>query len=101
VRGGELIREARTRAGLTQMELSRLSGRERSVLARWEQGVMSPPVESLLACLHACGFDLPLVLVPLDESMDAELGDSLLLPPNERVRQLLSELGRAPARRSR
>jgi len=101
VRGGELIREARTRAGLTQMELSRLTGRERSVLARWEQGVMSPPFESLLACLHACGFDLPLVLVPLDESMDAELGGSLLLPPNERVRQLLKQLGQAPARARR
>ena len=101
MRGGELIREARTRAGLTQMELSRLTGRERSVLARWEQGVMSPPFESLLACLHACGFDLPLVLVPLDESMDAELGGSLLLPPNERVRQLLKQLGQAPARARR
>lgn len=101
MRGGELIREARTRAGLTQMELSRLTGRERSVLARWEQGVISPPVESLLACLHACGFDLPLVLVPLDESQDAELGEALMLPPNERVRQLLRELGRAPARARR
>jgi transcriptional regulator with XRE-family HTH domain len=101
VRGGELIREARTRAGLTQIELSRLTGRERSVLARWEQGVISPPVESLLACLHACGFDLPLVLVPLDESQDAELGEALLLPPNERVRRLLRELGQEPARRRR
>jgi transcriptional regulator with XRE-family HTH domain len=90
VRGGELIREARTRAGLSQMELSRLTGRERSVLARWEQGVISPPVESLLACVHACGFDLPLVLVPLDESQDAELRGSLLLPPNERVHKLLN-----------
>ena len=101
MRGGELIREARTRAGLSQMELSRLTRRERSVLARWEQGVISPPVESLLACVHACGFDLPLVLVPLDESQDVELGGSLLLPPNERVRQLLRELGQAPARSRR
>ena len=75
MRGGELIREARTRAGLTQTDLSRLTGRERSVLARWEQGVISPPVESLLACLHACGY------VPLDESQDAELGEALMLPP--------------------
>ena len=101
MRGGELIREARTRAGLSQMELSRLTGRERSVLARWEQGVISPPIESLLACVHACGFDLPLVLVPLDESQDAELRGSLLLPPNERVRLLLKELRRKPARSRR
>ena len=98
MRGGELIREARTRAGLSQTELSERTGRDRSVIARWEQGVISPPVESLLACVHACGFDLPLVLVPLDESQDADLGAALLLPPNERVRQLLRELGQAAGR---
>jgi transcriptional regulator with XRE-family HTH domain len=94
MRGGELIREARTRAGLTQSELSELTGRDRSVIARWEQGVISPPVESLLACVHACGFDLPFVLVPLDESVDAELGESLMLTPSDRVDRMLAALGR-------
>jgi transcriptional regulator with XRE-family HTH domain len=98
VRGGELIREARMRAGLTQTELSELTGRDRSVIARWEQGLISPPVESLLACLHACGFDLPFVLRPLDKSRDKELGESLMLPPSERVKQMLEELGRTRAR---
>jgi transcriptional regulator with XRE-family HTH domain len=97
MRGGELIREARTRAGLTQGELSERTGRDRSVIARWEQGIISPPIESLLACLHACGFDLPFVLVPLDESADAELGESLMLPPSERVKRLLEDLGRQRA----
>ncbi len=95
MRGGELIREARTRAGLTQAELSERTGRARSVIARWEQGIISPPVESLLACVHACGFDLPLVLVPLDESADRELRESLMTPPSERVTRMLEELGRA------
>jgi transcriptional regulator with XRE-family HTH domain len=63
-RGGELIREARLRAGLTQKELSELTGRERSVIARWEQGVISPPIDSLMQIIHACGFDLPLTLMP-------------------------------------
>lgn len=94
MRGGELIREARTRAGLTQSELSERTGRDRSVIARWEQGVISPPVESLLACLHACGFDLPFVLVPLDESVDAELAESLMLAPSDRVDGMLAELKR-------
>jgi transcriptional regulator with XRE-family HTH domain len=93
MRGGELIREARTRAGLTQSELSERTGRDRSVIARWEQGVISPPIESLLACLHACGFDLPLVLVSLDESLDTELSDSLMAAPSDRVRRMLEELG--------
>jgi transcriptional regulator with XRE-family HTH domain len=95
VRGGELIREARMRAGLTQTELSQLTGRDRSVIARWEQGVISPPIESLLACLHACGFDLPFVLVPIDKSRDEELNASLMLPPSERVERMLAELGRS------
>ena len=94
MRGGELIREARTRAGLTQGELSERTGRDRSVIARWEQGLVSPPVESLVACLHACGFDLPFVLVPLDDTADRDLGESLMLPPSERVKRMLEELGR-------
>ncbi len=99
MRGGELIREARTRAGLTQTDLSERTGRDRSVIARWEQGIISPPVESLLACVHACGFDLPLVLVQLDESADQELRDSLMAPPSERVARMLEELGRDRARK--
>ena len=98
MRGGELIREARSRAGLTQGELSKRTGRDRSVIARWEQGIISPPIESLLACLHACGFDLPFVLVPLDEAADAELGESLMLPPSERVERLLEQLGQQRGR---
>jgi transcriptional regulator with XRE-family HTH domain len=101
MRGGELIREARTRAGLTQVELAERSGRDRSVIARWEQGVISPPVESLLACVHACGYDLPLVLVPLDESADKELHDALMATPSERVARMLEQLGRQRARKGR
>jgi transcriptional regulator with XRE-family HTH domain len=101
MRGGELIREARTRAGLTQAELSERTGRDRSVIARWEQGLISPPVESLLACVHACGFDLPFVLVPLDESADRELHDSLMATPSERVGRMLEQLGQSRARKGR
>jgi transcriptional regulator with XRE-family HTH domain len=88
-RGGELIREARLRAGLTQKELSELTGRERTVIARWEQGAISPPIDSLMAIIHACGFDLPLTLVPVDESADQELREALLETPSGRVEWLL------------
>jgi hypothetical protein len=101
VRGGELIREARLRAGLTQTELSELTGRERSVIARWEQGVISPPVDSLMEIIHACGFDLPFTLVPVDESADEELREALLAPPSERVEWLVAELGPKRARTGR
>jgi transcriptional regulator with XRE-family HTH domain len=100
-RGGELIREARLRAGLTQKELSELTGRERSVIARWEQGVISPPIDSLMQIIHSCGFDLPLTLLPIDKAADAELREALLETPSERVDWLLEELGSKRGRERR
>jgi transcriptional regulator with XRE-family HTH domain len=100
-RGGELIREARLRAGLTQKELSELTGRERSVIARWEQGVISPPIDSLMRIIHACGFDLPMTLLPIDKSADEELREALLETPSERVERLLEERRRKRARSGR
>jgi transcriptional regulator with XRE-family HTH domain len=92
-RGGELIREARLRAGLTQTELSELTGRERSVIARWEQAVISPPVDSLMEIIHACGFDLPLTLMEVDKSADQELRQALMATPSERLEWLLGRIG--------
>ena len=82
------------RAGLTQAELSKRTGRDRSVIARWEQGFVSPPVERLLACVQACGFDLPLALVPVDTSADDEIREQQLLPPSDRVQHMLERLDR-------
>ena len=48
MRSADLIREARLRAGLTQYELAERSGRDRSVIARWEQGGVAPSVETLV-----------------------------------------------------
>ena len=75
MRGGQLIREARLRAGLTQTELAERTGRERSVIARWEQGAVSPSVDNLLAIVEACGYDLPLVLIPRDTSQHETLDE--------------------------
>jgi transcriptional regulator with XRE-family HTH domain len=91
--GGPLIREARLRAGLTQQELADRTGRERSVIARWEQGAVSPSIDNLLAVVHACGFELPLVLVPRDTSRDERLEEGRLLSPERRVDRLLERVG--------
>ena len=51
-----------------------------------------------MAIIHACGFDLPFVLVPLDESRRrSELARGAMLPPSERVERLLEQLGLARA----
>ncbi len=90
-----VIREARLRAGLTQQELAARSGRERSVIARWEQGVVSPSLETLLELTGVCGFDLPLELVPRDDSADERLRKNAVLSPERRVQRLLQARAKA------
>lgn len=92
MRGADLIREARLRAGLTQAQLSKLTGRERSVIARWEQGAVSPSVDNLLEVIEACGFELPLALVPRETSLDDRLEKNRVLTPERRAHRLLAKL---------
>ena len=84
-----MIREARLRAGLTQQQLADRTGRERSVIARWEQGAVSPSVDNFLEVIQACGFDLPLELVPRDDSAVERLRKNVLLSPERRVERIL------------
>jgi transcriptional regulator with XRE-family HTH domain len=95
-----LIREARLRAGLTQAELAERAGRDRSVVARWEQGVVAPSVETLIELVRACGFDLPLELEPIDASADDRLKKNVMLSPERRVRRLLANVERERERRA-
>jgi transcriptional regulator with XRE-family HTH domain len=88
---GTLIREARKLAGLSQVELSRLSGKDRAQLARWERDVVQPSLETLRELLQACGYDLELSLVPyqVDPRHDARLEKRLLSSPQERLQAML------------
>src|SRR5438093_5681438 len=89
MRSAALIREARLRAGLTQAELAERSERDRSVIARWEQGAVAPSVETLIELVRACGFDLPLILIPHDTSLDRRLRKNLVLSPERRVDRMV------------
>ncbi len=99
MRSASLIREARLRAGLTQAELAERTGRDRSVIARWEQAVVAPSLETLLELVRACGFDLPLELEPYDDERVDRLRKNVRLSPERRVRRLLTavEQGEADA----
>src|SRR4029079_3365916 len=92
MRGADLIREARTRASLTQDELAVSSGRPRSLIARWEQGSVSPSIDNLLEVIEACGFELPLTLVERSASLDTRLEKNRQLSPERRARRLLTNL---------
>ena len=89
MRSADLIREARLRAGLTQYELAERTGRDRSVIARWEQGAVAPSLETLVELVRACRFELPLELVPRDDSKLERLRKNVLLSPERRVQRIL------------
>jgi transcriptional regulator with XRE-family HTH domain len=91
-----LIREARLRARLTQQELADLSGRQRSVIARWEQGAIEPSLETFLEIIAICGFELPIELVPRDESANDRLQKNALLSPERRVQRALKASSTEP-----
>jgi transcriptional regulator with XRE-family HTH domain len=93
---GTLIREARLRAGLSQVELSELSGKDRAQIARWERDVVQPSFETLRELVRACGFDLETSLVPYetDSRHDARLQKALQRTPQERLQAMLKARGR-------
>lgn len=95
MRSAALIREARLRAGLTQADLAERTGRDRSVIARWEQAVVAPSVETLTELVRACGFDLPLELAPLE--MDDRVRKNAMLSPERRVQRLFAAIEREGA----
>jgi transcriptional regulator with XRE-family HTH domain len=86
-----LIREARLRAGLSQVELSERSGKDRAQIARWERDVVQPSLETLRELLRACGFDLELLLVPYepDREKDVRLRKTVKRSPQERLQAML------------
>ncbi len=92
MRSAALIREARLRAGLTQAELADRTGRDRSVIARWEQAAVAPSVETLTELVRACGFDLPLELEPLET--DDRVKKNAMLSPERRVQRLFTAIDR-------
>ena len=52
---GDLLREARLRAGLSQAELARRAGKPTSVIGRWERGEVKPSLETLRDVIRAAG----------------------------------------------
>jgi transcriptional regulator with XRE-family HTH domain len=65
---GDLLREARRRAGLSQAELARRAGKPTSVIGRWERGEVKPSLETLREVIRAAGLELGFRLSNADES---------------------------------
>jgi transcriptional regulator with XRE-family HTH domain len=86
-----LVREARSRAGLTQRALAALAGTSQSVVARIEAGQTRPGSDTLRRLLEAAGFELRAELLPLpvvDTHMLEDVARILSLTPEERLREV-------------
>ena len=82
---GDLLREARLRAGLSQAELGRRVGKPASVVGRWERGAVLPSLETLRNLVRACGLELCFRLATHDDSYRPYIERMLAMTPGERV----------------
>jgi transcriptional regulator with XRE-family HTH domain len=70
---GDLLREARKRAGVSQAALARRAGKPISSIGRWERGEVLPSLETLRELVRACGLELTFHLANGDDGHDAAL----------------------------
>lgn len=88
----EIIRRARTRAGLSQAELAERAGTSQPALARYETGVALPTLPTLERLLLGCGRRLQLCTAVADASSSA--GTSVRGQLGTRARALRRHRGR-------
>jgi transcriptional regulator with XRE-family HTH domain len=81
-----LLREARTRQGLSQRRLALRAGTSQDAISRIERGVEAPTLERLANLLMVLGERLELDSVPLRETD----GGHVLLTMRERLREAAS-----------
>ena len=86
-----LLRQARTRSGLSQRALARRAGTAQSVIARIERGQTSPTWETLERLLAAAGVELRPVLEPavvVGSHMLDEVPGILRMTPEQRLEEV-------------
>ena len=76
--GGDLIREARRRVGLTQAELADRAGTAQPAIARWESGRTAVSFDDVVRLVRLCGLDVEFHIVERD---DSDLAQAARLDP--------------------
>jgi transcriptional regulator with XRE-family HTH domain len=87
MRAGDLIREARRRAGLTQADLAARLGTTQSAIARLERGGTEPSYERVDEAVGACGLDLVPQLLAADDADWSVASMNLAADPDTRVQR--------------
>jgi hypothetical protein len=86
-----LLKDARTRAGLTQRALAKRARTTQSVVARIENGSTSPSWSTLERLLAAAGFEVEAAVHPEPVLDPQELDDVpriLAMSPEDRLREI-------------
>jgi transcriptional regulator with XRE-family HTH domain len=103
---GDLLVEARRRAGISQAELGRRSVVSPSLIGRYERYEVTPSLERLRSLIGAAGFELSIRLARVDPSNHDQvlIERELRRTPAERLRRGLMagrQLGAFAAKRRR
>jgi transcriptional regulator with XRE-family HTH domain len=77
---------------MSQRQLAGRVGLSQPEVARIESGVVAPSFERVVELVRACGFDLAVRMVPLDEDAFTLAEQNLKRSPDERVAGLLAGL---------
>jgi predicted transcriptional regulator len=75
---------------MTQQTLAALAGVSQSLVARIERGDVDPSFQRMLQLVRACGFDLDIHVVPLDEDAWALVERGATVSPDERLDRMLA-----------
>lgn len=79
--GGQYIKEARLRAGLSQQMLAEFLNTSQSAIARWESGQRSPTFDVLTRAVRACGLELHVSLAAADREHEQWIREGLQKDP--------------------
>lgn len=84
--------EARRRAGMTQRQLAARTGLSQPEIARIESGIVSPSLARVIELVRACGSDLAIRLVKLDEDAESLAQQNERRSADQRLDGLLAGL---------
>jgi transcriptional regulator with XRE-family HTH domain len=90
-RVAELLKYARSKAGLSSRELARKVGTSHSTILAYEAARKVPAVTTMMRLIHACGFSLDFQLSPRLRGDDE-------FPKGEELRQVLDMAAEFPSR---
>lgn len=92
---GELLTQARQRAGLSKAELARRSATSRPTVSAYEHGAKSPTLDTAQRLLEAAGFELTIAARPSFTEAGTYRGAPVLVPdqlPNLPPHQALARI---------